>query len=181
MSYWAELHLPTEQELLVGFYDLTGYTRYAEKAEALDVLSAMTGYFALTGKIIEEAGGRLIKTLGDAGLAAFPADLADAGIHAFRAVQHDGNEWLARQGYKSKAIAKLHLGPVAIGMVGAPGHEILDVYGKIVNIAAALPSAGLAITPAVFRSLAPETRALFKKHTPPISYIDAEDSRPRET
>jgi hypothetical protein len=30
----------------------------------------------------------------------------------------------------------------------------------------------------VFRSLQAETRKLFKKHTPPISYIDADDPRP---
>jgi hypothetical protein len=58
------------------------------------------------------------------------------------------------------------------------GEEIVDVYGKTVNVAAALPSSGLAITPAVFRSLQAETRKLFKKHTPPISYIDADDPRP---
>ena len=179
MSYWTELRLPTERELLVGFYDLTGYTRYAEKTEAGEVLAAMTGYFALTGRILDDAGGRLIKTLGDAGLAAFPAELVDAGVAAFRAVQREGDEWLARHGYKSKAIAKLHLGPVAIGLVGAPGREVIDVYGRIVNAAATLPSTGLAITPAVFRRLAPATRELFKKHTPPISYIGVEDFRPK--
>lgn len=180
MSHWTELRLPAEQELLVGFYDLTGYTRHAEKTEALDLLATMAGYFALTGKIIDDAGGRLIKTLGDAGLAAFPADLVDAGIRAFRALRLDGDEWLARRGYKSQAIAKLHVGPVALGMVGAPGREIIDVYGKTVNIAAALPSTGLAITPAVFRRLAPATREQFKKHTPPISYIGIDDFRPRD-
>jgi hypothetical protein len=30
----------------------------------------------------------------------------------------------------------------------------------------------------VFRSLQAETRKLFKKHTPPISYIDMADTRP---
>ena len=70
------------------------------------------------------------------------------------------------------------LGPVAIDLVGSPGEEIIDVYGKTVNVAATLPSSGLAVTPAVFRSLQAETRKLFKKHTPPISYIDADDPRP---
>ena len=46
------------------------------------------------------------------------------------------------------------------------------------NVAAALPSSGLAVTPAVFRSLQAETRKLFKKHTQPISYIDVTDTRP---
>jgi class 3 adenylate cyclase len=180
MSYWTELHVPTECELLVGFYDLTGYMRYAEKAEPRQLLELMAGYFAVTGKILTKAGGRLIKTLGDAGLAAFPAKRVDAGVLAFQALQGEGDEWLARHGYKTNAIVKLHLGPVAIGKVGSAGEEILDIYGKTVNIAAQLPSTGLAMTPTVFRRLAPATRQLFKKHTPPISYIDMADGRPKQ-
>jgi len=178
MSFWTELSVPTEKELLVGFYDLTGYGRYAEKAEPLQVLTTMSGYFALTGRILTDAGGRLFKAIGDAGLAAFPAELVDAGVLAFRAVQREGNNWLACNGFKSRAIVKLHLGPVAIGLVGSPGEEILDLYGKTVNVAATLPSTGLAMTPAVFRRLSAVNRKSFKKHTPPISYINAADPRP---
>jgi class 3 adenylate cyclase len=178
MSFWTELRMPTEQELLVGFYDLAGYMRHAEKTEPQELLATMAGYFALTGQIVSDAGGRLIKTLGDAGLVAFPGEAADAGVAAVRAVQAEGREWLGKRGFRTSIVVKLHLGPVAIGRVGSPGEEIIDVYGKTVNVAAALPSAGLALTPAVFRSLRPETRKLFKKHTPPISYIDAGDSRP---
>jgi class 3 adenylate cyclase len=177
MSFWTELRVPTEQELLIGFYDLSGF--YAEQTEPQQMLSTMTGYFALTGQIVKDAGGRLIKTLGDAGLAAFPADLADAGVRALQSVQTKGGNWLAHHGSKCHTIVKLHLGPVAIGRVGSPGDEILDVQGKTVNIAARLPSTGLAMTPAVFRALQPATRKLFKKHTPPITYIDAADARPQ--
>jgi class 3 adenylate cyclase len=178
MSFWTELSVPIEKELLVGFYDLVGYGRYAEKAEPLQLLATMSGYFALTGRILENAGGRLFKTIGDAGLAAFPAELVDAGVLAFQAVQREGNNWLVNNGLKSRAIVKLHQGPVAIGLVGSPGEEILDLYGKTVNIAATLPSTGLATTPAVFRRLSAGNRKSFKKHTPPISYIDAADPRP---
>jgi class 3 adenylate cyclase len=178
MSFWTELPVPTEKELLVGFYDLTGYGRYAEKTEPRRLLVIMSGYFALTGRILADAGGRLFKTLGDAGLAAFPSELADAGVLAFQTVQRDGDNWLAQNGYKSRAIVKLNLGPVAIGLFGSPGEEILDLYGKTVNVAAALPSTGLAMTAAVFRRLSPVSRKSFKKHTPPISYIDAQNSRP---
>jgi class 3 adenylate cyclase len=179
MSFWTELRAPTERELLIGFYDLTGYMRYADKAEPQRLLELMTGYFAVTGRILADAGGRLIKCLGDAGLAAFPAAQVDAGVLAFQAVQRDGDAWLARHDCGSRAIVKLHLGPVAIGPVGSPGDETLDVYGKTVNVAATLVSTGLAMTPAVFRSLSPATRKFFKKHTPPITYIDSEDARPR--
>jgi len=178
MSFWANLRVPTQLELLVGFYDLTGYTRYAEKTEALEILSLMTGYFSLTGQVISDAGGKLIKTMGDSGLAVFPIHSLDKGVLAFKAVQDEGDEWLVRQGYKTRAIVKLNVGPVAVGMVGGPGGEIFDVYGKTVNLAAVLPSSGYSMTPSVFRRLAPETRKLFKKHTPPIRYIGLDERRP---
>jgi len=179
MSFWTELQLPTERELLIGFYDLFGWMRLTDRVEPARLLETMAGYFTCTGRIVEEAGGRLIKTIGDAGLAVFPAELVDAGVLAFQAVQSQGDAWLAEQGIASHAIVKLHLGPVAIGLVGGPGREIVDVYGKTVNVAATLSSTGLAMTPAVFRRLAPATRTLFKKHTPPITYIDLDDRRPR--
>jgi len=178
MSFWTDLRLPAEHELLVGFYDLRGYMRYAEATEPRPLLDLMTGYFACTGKIVADAGGRLIKTLGDAGLVAFPADRVDAAIEAARALRVTGRDWLGQRGFKTDIATKLHIGPVAVGRVGSPGEEIIDVYGRTVNIAATLPSTGLAVTPAVFRSLQPDTRKLFKKHTPPITYIDAEDHRP---
>lgn len=178
MSFWTDLRVPTEHELLVGFYDLIGYTRYIEQTEPSQVLETMAGYFALTGQILGDAGGRLIKTIGDAGLAAFPIDAVDAGVRAFQAVRSRGREWLGERGYKTDAIVKLHVGPVAIGKVGGPGLEIIDIFGKTVNVAATLPSTGLAMTPAVFRSLQTETRTLFKKHTPPISYIGVNDHHP---
>lgn len=178
MSFWTELRMPTEHELLVGFYDLAGYMRHAEKTPPQELLSMMAGYFAVTGQIVGDAGGRLIKTLGDAGLVAFPPEAVDDGVQAMRSLQSAGRDWLAGRGWRTRIIVKLHLGPVAIGHVGSPGEEIIDVYGKTVNVAAAVDSTGLAITPAVFRSLQAGTRTLFKKHTPPVTYIDSADSRP---
>ena len=75
MSFWTDLRLPCEQELLIGFYDLKGYMRFAEASEPSHVLELMTGYFALTAKIVQGASGRLIKTMGDAGLVAAPVPL----------------------------------------------------------------------------------------------------------
>jgi class 3 adenylate cyclase len=172
------LRLPCEQELLIGFYDLKGYGRQAEATEPLPLLELMSGFFALTGRIVSDAGGRLIKTMGDAGLVAYPAASVDAGVRALQSLQTEGRDWLAARGWRSRVVVKLHLGPVAVGRVGSPGEEIIDVQGKTVNVAASLPSTGLAMSPAVFRSLEPATRQLFKKHTPPVTYIGVDDTRP---
>jgi class 3 adenylate cyclase len=180
MSFWTELRLPAQAEALVAFYDSHWIPQYAEKVGAVEVMAVMAGYFALTGQIIKDAGGKLIKTMGDSGLAVFPADHVDAGVLALGKVQKEGEEWLTLRGYKTHITIKADIGPVVLDMLGSPGEEILDVFGKPVALAYMLPSNGFSMTPTVFRQLAQETRTLFKKHTPPIRYIAAEDHHPRD-
>ena len=152
--------------------------RFAETAETgRQLLDMMAGYFALTGQIVMEAGGRLIKTMGDAGLVAFPAEAVGAGVLAFRSVQAKGQRVVGRTRLQGHVVVKLHAGPVAIGRVGGPGLEILDVFGKTVNVAATLPSTGLAMTPAVFRSLPAETRTRCSRSTRRRSPISTRPTR----
>jgi len=172
---WFDQPTPGEGELLVTFCDLTRYMHHCKETPDRAVLEQMAGFFSLTGAIIEKGGGLLVKAIGDAGLAAFPADHTDAGVHTLLSVRDEGEAWLKERGIPSRIIFKSHVGPVAYGPVGAPGRERFDIYGKTVNTAALLESKGFAMTPQVFRRLAPETRKLFKKHTPPITYIAADD------
>ena len=60
MSFWTDLRLPCEQDLIVGFYDLTGYMRFAEASEPRPLLDLMAGFFTLTGSIVQQAGGDAI-------------------------------------------------------------------------------------------------------------------------
>ena len=172
---WYDIHEPIETELLVGFYDLTGFARFCRGEHERRILDLMSAYFDLTGRIIEDANGVLVKTIGDAGLAAFPHTEVDRGVLAFCSVKSAGDSWLAEQGVKSAARVKLNYGPVACGLVGAPGRQKFDIYGHTVNTAATLDAGRFAMTPQVFRKLSSETRKLFKKHTPPVTYIALDD------
>ena len=162
-----------ETDCLVAFYDITGFMTYAKGRSPQDVLTLCVGYFDLTGAIIEDAGGRLVKTLGDAGLCVF--EDANSGVAALRQVQHVGDAWLRDQGWSGRAVVKAHWGPVAFGFVGAPGRKQLDVYGDTVHTAAVLNARdpGFAMTQQVFRQLSADSRKAFKKHTPPVTYIPA--------
>ena len=95
------------------------------------------------------------------------------GTSLISPVKSEGDAWLRERGLKSVVIVKLHFGSVACGYVGAPSQKHFDIYGRTVNTAARLESKGFAISPQVFRKLGPETRKLFKKHTPPVTYIAA--------
>ena len=181
MSFWTDLRLPTEHELLVGVYDCHWLAQHVDKAAGpLDVLSTLAGYFAATATIVKAAGGRLIKTMGDTGLAVFPAELVDDGVHAFQTLQEVGESWLGERGFRSRVTVKMDAGPAVLGMTGSPGDEIMDVFGKCVATAFTVPSSGIAMTPAVFRRLSPNSRKPFRKHTPPVRYIGSEDVRLRD-
>lgn len=80
MTPFDEIYEPTELEVLVGFFDLTGFMRLAQKPEPVELLRLIAGYFELSQDIIGTAGGWLVKTIGDAGLAAFPAERTDDGV-----------------------------------------------------------------------------------------------------
>lgn len=178
MSYWTELRTPTERELIVGMYDLTQYTLYSLRTPELRTLEVMTGYHALAAKIIENMGGIFIKPIGDAGLFAFPIEQADDAIIAVECFLDQGDAWLAAEDYPGRARVVLDAGLVAIGRMGAQGREWLDIIGTTVNVVGSMQSFRLTMTPAMFRTLSPETRKRFKKHTPPVSYIAEKDPRP---
>ena len=177
MSFWTDLRMPREQELLIGFYDLSGYMRYAEHTEPQRLLDVMAGYFALTGQIVRDAGGRLIKTLGDAGLAAFPPNRPTRPSAPFR--RCGGRAAIGSPSTTTRASHRQTAswpGRDRQGRQSGRGdHRCLRQDGECRGDAAQHRPR---LTPAVFRSLQPETRKLFKKHTPPISYINPDDRRP---
>jgi len=63
---------------------------------------------------------------------------------------------------------------MCIGPLGTRDDKRRDVLGATVNTMFMLKTTGFAMTPEAFRKLAPETRKLFKKHTPPVVYIPTE-------
>jgi len=180
MSSWSDLPLPCERELVVGMFDLTGYTVYCQRTDDVTALKLITGYMRLAAETIETAGGYFIKAIGDAGLFVFFAEEADAALGAVQSLQANGDAWLHAAGYNGHVRFVMHAGTAVLGKLGAPGREQLDVIGSTVNIVGARRMEGrMAITPALFRKLSPESRQHFKKHTPPVSYIGVDDPHPK--
>lgn len=178
MSFWTDLRLPAQHDMLVAIIETHWLHRHAEASTLAGVMDIMSGLFALTGTRVAEAGGRQIKTLGDNALTVFPAADSDHALNALISLRAEADQWLGQRGYASRVGIKADVGPVALGLVGTPDQEILDVFGRPVATAFTLQGTGLTVTAPVFRLLSPETRKHLRKHTPPVTYIGNEDRRP---
>jgi len=171
----------SEVSLLVAFTDFNRFTAQIDRLDDADVARVLSAYYDLAGTAIRQAGGQVVKFIGDATLAVFPADNAERGTLALLDLKDAADQFMAEQGWDCHLVVKIHFGPVAAGEFGAGPDRRYDVLGKTVNVAARLEaSSGVALSAEAFRRLGPDARTRFKKHTPPITYIRQEDAhRPR--
>ena len=165
-----------EMDLLVAFFDLTQFTRFSKSRSDRDVVELLSDYYEFTGDVIEGSGGKVVSFMGDAGLVVFPEAEVNPGVRALKELKDVGDAWLEDRKAPCRHVIKAHFGPVCCAWVGTRTDKRFDVFSNTVNTAAVLKSSGFAITPQVFRKLAPDARKLFKKHTPPIAYIPVEES-----
>jgi class 3 adenylate cyclase len=165
------IQTPQELDLLVAFSDLAGFHRDAVKRPPRQLFSLLSDYYEFVGDTVERAGGKVVKFIGDAALLVFLATEADAGMRALLELKEAGDVWLGGRGMPCHHYIKAHVGPVVVGPIGTRTAKRLDVFGASVNTAAKLKGNGMVLTPQAFRSLDPATRKLFKKHTPPVTYI----------
>ncbi len=171
MTNFREIKKTTQQSLLIVFADLTNFSRLSSKRSSSDVFEYISNICEMTGDLVDTAGGAVIKFIGDASLSVFSETHIDAGIDAFLKLKLKIDSFNKMNKLESQMIVKCHFGTVTIGLLGSKTDKKLDVIGNAVNTCAMLKSNGFALTAETFRKLKPETRKLFKKHTPPITYI----------
>jgi class 3 adenylate cyclase len=155
----------------VACSDLTGYARLSGKKSEEEIFQLLSDYYELVGDVITPAQGRVIKFMGDAALMLFPETAVDVGVRALFALQTEGDRFLSERGISCHHHIRIHFGPICFGPIGTRTEKRPDILGSTVNTLFLLKTTGFAITPEAFRKLNPDTRKLFKKHTPPVVYI----------
>jgi adenylate cyclase len=128
-----------EQRLVVGFADLVGYTALTQQLSGDDLERLIARFEAVTRDTIAAAGGRVVKSLGDAVL--FAAPDAESGVRVGRALA----DALAEDGV---------LPPARIGLdAGAVVQRDGDIFGAPVNrahrIVQVAPSGEVVVSPDV--------------------------------
>ncbi len=168
----------TEIPLLIAFADLSRFASGSRRRSDLQVAEILDGFYSLVNQHIAKSGGKVVKFIFDAALIIFPENRADEGVRALMALKDRVDKWLKEEGWDSQLIIKAHFGTAVAGGFGLNGDKRFDVVGSAVSQAATLNATSIALSAAAFRKLSSETRRLFKKHTPPITYIPTDAPRP---
>lgn len=132
-----------EVEVTVVFIDVRGFTTYAERAQAREVVARLNDLYELVVPVILRHGGHANKFIGDGLLAVFgaPERLPD---HADRAVATALEiADLVRERYDGRLRVGIGIntGQVVVGTIGGGGRLDFTVIGDVVNTAARVESA----------------------------------------
>jgi adenylate cyclase len=136
-----------EQEVVILFADLHGFTQLAETRLPYDVVFILNRYFQEMGHAIEAAGGYIDKFIGDAVMALFGLEIAGANacIQALKASRlmfarlEELNSVLAGDLDEPLRMGiGIHVGPAVVGEIGYGRNRSLTPIGDAVNIASRL-------------------------------------------
>jgi adenylate cyclase len=127
-----------EVEVTVMFVDIRGFTTFAEKSSARDVVETLNDYFDCVVPVVTRHGGYANKFLGDGLLAVFGAperrrDHADRSVSAGLELAERVEE---RYGDRLRIGIGINSGPVVAGTMGGGGRLEFTVIGDAVNTAA---------------------------------------------
>lgn len=176
MSQWIDPPERAEMPLLISFVDLTRFSAQSRRLGDAEIAGVMDEMYRRIGAAIAAAGGRVVKFIGDASLIVFRQEDADQGVAALLDLKEALDDYFRGLGWECRAVVKIHAGTAVAGPYGLAG--TFDLLGNDVNTCAMLQSPGVALSVEAFRSLSPELRQRFKKHTPPVCYIRTQDPRP---
>ncbi len=136
-------------EAVIWYCDLRGFTRASDTLPRDTIIALLNDYFDTMGRIVTNAGGEILKFMGDGMLAIFPvptpADRTATAATAARAAASAVDAMLvlnrvrAIEGEPTVRFGlALHLGEVMFGNIGASLRLDFTVIGPAVNHAARL-------------------------------------------
>jgi adenylate cyclase len=176
-----------EQEVVVLFSDLAGFTRACSGLPASDALAMLSEYQERMVVEIFRAGGTLDKFIGDGIMATFgtPMPVADAADRAVRAARGmvaalaDLNSERVKRGQQplTQRIG-IHAGPAIVGNVGTHQRLEFTVIGDTVNVASRIENACKRMGKAAMLSAAVVERLTMAVAMEPVGLVTL-DGQPR--
>jgi len=142
-------------DALIWYCDLRNFTGLTDSLPSDQLLALLNDFFEIMAEAVMEAGGEVLKFIGDAMLAIWPLDdqagnsaaaqcakALTAGHAAIARLDTRNSERRAADVPPIRYGLALHLGAVHYGNIGAPGRLDFTVIGPAVNHAARLEELG---------------------------------------
>ena len=143
----GEAHRGREQEIVVVFADLRGFTRLAERRLPYDVVFFLNRYFEAVGGAIQRSGGVANQYTGDGVMALFGLDTGPeegsrqalaAAAAMVRSVAALSEALVADLREPLRIGIGIHAGPAVVGRMGYAEAAYLTAVGDTVHVAARL-------------------------------------------
>jgi adenylate cyclase len=134
----------------VLFADLRGYTGLAERLSPASIVPLLDEFFGVLASATTLYGGRIFHMAGDGMMAGFGVGAhgssSDGGARDALAAGHAmlqrfgalATRWRNELAIETGVGVGLHLGEVAMGLLGPPGKKSMTLVGDTVNVAARL-------------------------------------------
>jgi adenylate cyclase len=132
----------------VLFADLRGYTGMAERLAPAQIVPLLDEFFGVLAAATARHGGQVFHMAGDGMMAGFGVDAVEDGARQALTAGHAmlqefcavAARWRRELSIETGIGVGLHLGEVALGLLGPPGHKQTTLVGDTVNVAARLCS-----------------------------------------
>jgi adenylate cyclase len=143
----ADLLAARRTEIVVVFCDLRGFTAFASRTEATEIMQVLDEYYAVLGEIIDRFDATLTQFSGDGLMVLVNAPVAcpdNPAVRALRmslemqaAVQHLITRW-SQRGHALGFGVGLAQGEATVGRIGYEGRNDYTAIGSVVNLASRL-------------------------------------------
>ena len=137
------------ERVTVLFADLRGYTGLAERLPPASVMPLLDEFLGVLGRATTQHGGQIFHMAGDGMMAGFGLGLGDSAGDGAREALAAGHamllefgsvaaRWRRDMSIETGIGVGLHLGEVALGLLGPPGRRRTTLVGDTVNVASRL-------------------------------------------
>lgn len=161
-----------EQEVIVLFADLRGFTSWCESREASFLVRELNRLLALQADAVVSAGGDVDKFIGDAVMAVFLGGQgsADKVFACARELIATIRQEIEAEQWPLAVGVGIHHGRAVVGSIGSHTRRDFTAIGHTVNLASRLcDRAGrwqLLVSGPFYEHLSPETQKLFQRTEP---------------
>ena len=161
-----------EQEVIVLFADLRGFTSWCETREASFLVRELNRLLAVQADAVVSAGGDVDKFIGDAVMAVFLGGegSAEKVFACARGLVSAIRQEIEAEGWSLALGVGIHRGRAVVGSIGSHTRRDFTAIGHTVNLASRLcDRAGkwqLLVSKPFYEMLLPKTQARFERNEP---------------